>query len=56
MSKLWSYINDVDSKFCESCGVNLKTPLSSRAAPKESTKKEEIIDQSNKILILVGGF
>ncbi len=45
--------NDNDSAFCERCGANLKTTLSSKTYPREAIKKEDGIAQSTKILIVV---
>lgn len=47
------YENDKDATFCENCGANLKTTLSSRTYPKEPKNKEESMSQSTKILIVV---
>jgi hypothetical protein len=44
--------NDEDATFCENCGANLKTTLSSRTYPKEPKNKENM-SQSTKILIVV---
>ena len=45
--------NDEDADFCESCGKNLKTNISSKTYPGEPIKKEESLSQSTKILIVV---
>jgi len=45
--------NDMDAAFCESCGADLKTTISSRTYRREAIKKDDGIAQSTKILIFV---
>ena len=47
------YDNDMDAAFCESCGADLKTTISSRTYPREVIRKDESMAQSTKILIVV---
>ncbi len=47
------HINDENGTFCEKCGANLKSTISSRAFPQEPLKREEGMAKSTKILIVV---
>ena len=47
------HINDGDATFCETCGSDLTTTISSRTTLGESIKREESMDKSTKILIIV---
>lgn len=47
------YINDDDSTFCEKCGAKIKSTISSRAITQEPLKREEGMEKSTKILIIV---
>ena len=45
--------NDGDAKFCETCGANLKSTISTRSFPEKPIKKESGMAQSTKILIVI---
>ena len=44
--------NDMDATFCESCGANIKQPISNITYPKKANKEEGMV-QSTKILIAI---
>jgi hypothetical protein len=47
------HLNENDATFCEKCGTNLESKVSSKTFPGDQIKKEEGMAQSTKLLIII---